>query len=394
MQRRHIALLIEASNSYARGLLRGIHAYVREHQRWTIFFPEQGRGDAPPAALKNWRGHGMIARIENAGIARAIRAKDLPTVDVSAAGLLPDLPCFETDNEEVARAALEHLRARGFKNLAFCGDDRFQWSRERGEWFCNLARQAHCECSAFPPRSAGIDETSAGGHDDKRLITWIRQLRKPCGLMACYDIRGWQVLAACREIGVAVPDDIAVVGVDNDDLLCNLSEPPLSSVVLNPARTGYEAAMLLDQMMAGRAVAGGIRRIKPTGLVTRQSSDVLAISDPEVSQALRFIREHAVDGIKVEAILKTILVSRRVLESRFKKLLGHSPHDEILRVKLQRVKQLLEETDLPLRVIAERTGFTHVEYLSAVFKSHMGSAPSEYRQQHNVAGTSAAIGPA
>lgn len=393
MKRLQVALLIETSNAYARGLLRGIHAYVREHQQWAIFFPEQGRGEAPPESLKKWRGQGMIARIENARIARVIRARALPTVDVSAAGLLPELPCVETDNEEIARTAFEHLRQRGFRNFAYCGDDRFQWSRERGAWFSRLALEAGCECSEFPPAKIGANGAAAGEQDDKRLAAWIRRLAKPCGLMACYDIRGWQVLAACRHTGVAVPDEVAVVGVDNDDLLCNLSEPPLSSVILDPVRTGYESARLLDQMMAGGAVTAGVRRIKPRGLVTRQSSDVLAISDPEVSQALRFIREHAVEGIKVEAILKTIPVSRRVLESRFKKLLGHSPHDEILRVKLQRVKQLLEETDLPLRVIADRAGFTHVEYLSAVFKSHMGSAPSEYRQQHSEAGTSAAVGP-
>lgn len=385
MKRHQVALLIETSNAYARGLLRGIHAYVREHQQWVVFFLEQGRGDAPPKSLKSWRGHGIIARIENPRIARVIRAKGLPTVDVSAACLVAELPCVETDNEAVARAAFEHLRERGFKSLAYCGDDRFQWSRERAQWFVRLAREAGCECASFPPEQRGAARPAAGQQEDKRLIAWIRQLPKPCGLMACYDIRGWQVLAACRQIGVAVPDEIAVVGVDNDDLLCNLSEPPLSSVILDPVRTGYDAAELLDQMMAGQPVAGGIRRVRPTGIVTRQSSDVLAINDSEVSQALRFIREHAVDGIKVEAILAAIPISRRVLESRFKKLLGHTPHEEILRVQLQRVKELLAETDLPLRVIAERAGFKHVEYLSAVFKQHVGQPPSEYRQRQATA---------
>jgi len=386
MKRHQVALLIETSNAYARGLLRGIHAYVREHQQWSIFFPEQGRGDAPPKSLKSWRGQGMIARIENPRIARAIHAKGLPTVDVSAACLLPELPCVETDNEAVARTAFEHLRQRGFKSLAYCGDDRFQWSRERAQWFARLAREAACECSCFPQAERGAARTAAGETDDKRLIAWIRKLAKPCGMMACYDIRGWQVLQACRRIGVAVPDEVAVVGVDNDDLLCNLSEPPLSSVILNPQSSGYLAASLLDEMMAGNPIAGGIRRIKPTSIVTRQSSDVLAIADPEVSQALRFIREHAADGIKVDDVLRAVPVSRRILEARFKKLLGHTPHDEILRIQLQRVKQLLEETDLPLRVIAERAGFKHVEYLSAVFKQHVGCPPSEYRRLQTAAG--------
>ena len=381
MKRRQVALLIETSNAYARGLLHGIHAYVREHHRWVIYFPEQGRGDAPPQSLQQWRGQGIIARIENPRIARAVRAKRLPTVDVSAARLLPKLPCVETDNLAIARLALEHLRQRGFRNLAFCGDNRFQWSRERGAALDRLAAEADCTLSMYPPANHQNVLRAVGPQEDKQLIAWLRQLPKPCGLMACYDIRGWQVLELCRQIGVAVPDEIAVVGVDDDELLCNLSEPPLSSVQLNSRQTGYEAAALLDQMMAGHAVAGGIRRVPPLGVVTRQSSDVLANSDSEVSQALRFIREHACEGIKVEAILRAIPVSRRVLESRFKKLLGHSPHDEILRVQLQRVKQLLAETDLPLRVISERAGFKHVEYLSAVFKRHIGRPPRDFRQR-------------
>jgi LacI family transcriptional regulator len=384
VKRLQVALLIETSNAYARGLLRGIHAYLRENRQWSVYLPEQGRGAAPPEWLKRWRGDGIIARIENLAIANAVRGKRLPTVDVSAWRFLPKLPCVETDNEAIAQLAFEHLRNCGFKNMAFCGDERFQWSRERREAFARLAVEAGFGIDTYPPAHDGRIRPASWQEEEKQLTAWVRQLAKPCGAMACYDIRGWQLLEVCRSAGVAVPDELAVVGVDNDDLLCNLSEPPLSSVIPDADRAGYQAASLLDRMMLTGQMADGLHLLKPTGMVIRQSSDVLAITDPNVSLAVRFIRDHAAEGIKVGDLLRAVPVSRRILEARFKKLLGHSPHDEILRVQLQRVKQLLEETDLPLKAIADRAGFKHVEYLSAVFKRQIGQPPGEYRANHRL----------
>ncbi len=365
-------------------MLRGIHAYLRENQQWSVYLPEQGRGAAPPEWLKRWRGDGIIARIENLAIANAVRAKRLPTVDVSAWRFLPKLPCVETDNEAIAQLAFDHLRNCGFKSMAFCGDRRFQWSRERRESFGRLAVEAGFRIDIYPPAHDGRVRPASWHEEEKQLAAWVRQLAKPCGVMACYDIRGWQLLEVCRSAGVAVPDEVAVVGVDNDDLLCNLSEPPLSSVIPDADRAGYQAAALLDRMMLTGQMTDGLHLLKPTGMVIRQSSDVLAITDPNVSLAVRFIRDHAAEGIKVGDLLRAVPVSRRILEARFKKLLGHSPHDEILRVQLQRVKQLLEETDLPLKTIADRAGFRHVEYLSAVFKRQIGQPPGEYRANYRL----------
>jgi len=190
-----------------------------------------------------------------------------------------------------------------------------------------------------------------------------------------------QVLDACRRLGVPVPDEVAVVAVDNDELLCELAHPPLSSVIPNTRRTGYEAAALLDRLMNGGRARGETHLIPPLGVATRQSTDVLAIEDPHVSRAVRYIREHACDGINVRDVLRAVPQSRRLLEARFKKLLGRTPHEEILRVQLRRVKQLLTETDLPLETIAERTGFAHPEYLSVVFRREVGQPPSRYRAQ-------------
>ncbi len=378
MRPRKVALLIETSNAYARGLLEGIVAYQREQRPWSLHLAEHGRGDKPPAWLADWDGDGIIARVENAAIARALRPLRLPIVDVSAARLLPSLPWFETDDAAVAQMGYEHLRERGFRNFAYCGDPRFNWSNWRQEHFERAVRAEGGSFFAYTLAGA-----AAGGGDEPEAIAhWLRKLPKPVAVMACYDLRGLQVLDACRRLAIPVPDEVAVIAVDNDALLCELAHPPLSSVIPNTRRTGYEAAALLDALMAGGQARGETHLIPPLGVATRQSTDVLAIEDPHVSRAVRFIREHACDGINVQDVLRAVPQARRLLEARFRKLLGRTPHAEILRVQLQRVKQLLTETDLTIEVIAERTGFAHSEYLSVVFRREVGLPPGRFREQH------------
>lgn len=374
-RRPQVALLIETSNAYARGLLQGIVRYIREHRPWSFHLMEQGRGEDPAPWLAAWRGDGIIARIETPPIARAVRRAGLPTVDVSAARLLPEVPWVETDDAAIARLAADHLLERGFRHFAFCGDARFNWSRWREGHF-----RARIEAAGHHLHR---HEASAGARDPAAEIAalrrWLLELPKPVGILAAYDSRGERVLDACRGAGLAIPDEVAVLGVDNDELLCELASPPLSSVMPNTLRTGYEAAALLDRMMRGEAVRPVAHLIPPVGVVARQSTDVLALEDRAVAQAVRFIREHACEGIKVSDVLQGVTLSRRVLEQRFRRLLGRTPREEILQVRLARVKQLLTETDLTLYQVAERTGFEHVEYLSVVFKRETGRTPRQFR---------------
>lgn len=374
-RRRQVALLIETSNAYARGLLQGIVHYIREHKPWSFHLMEQGRGDDPPAWLENWKGDGIIARIETPRIARAVVRAGLPTVDVSAARLVPELPWVETDDEQIARLAAEHLLERGFKHFGYCGDSRFNWSVWRENHFRSRLAAAQQTLHVYRPDVAASDLAAQVG-DIRR---WLQELPKPIGIMACYDIRGQQLLDACRSAGVAVPGEVAVIGVDNDALLCDLASPPMSSVIPNTHRTGYEAAALLDRLMAGKRVAPVPHLIAPLGVAARQSTDVLAVDDRDVARAVQFIREHACEGINVSDLLRAVPLSRRVLEQRFQRLLGRTPREEILHVRLNRVQQLLVETDLPLYLIAERTGFEHVEYLSVVFKRETGKTTSAFR---------------
>jgi LacI family transcriptional regulator len=375
-----VALLIETSNEYARQLLHGVIAFIRAHRPWSLYLSEHGRGERPPPWLKGWQGDGIIARIENRHIARAVADSGLPTVDVSAGRLMPELPWVETDDDAVADMAAEHLLERGLRHFAFCGDRGFQWARWRQAAFAKRVTAAGFGCSTYWSPS-GADDPSRRSEDHADLGTWLLRLPKPVGILACYDQKGRQVIEVCRELGLAVPDAVAVVGVDNDELMCELCDPPLSSVMPNAHLTGYEAARLLHEQMAGQQRAGVAVRVKPVRLVARRSSDVLAIDDAEVALAARLIREHACDGISVAELARRTGLSRRVLDSRYSARLGRSPHAEILRLRVERAKQLLGETDLSLADIAERCGLPHAEYLSVLFKRLAGKTPSAWRTE-------------
>jgi LacI family transcriptional regulator len=375
-----VALLIETSNAYARGLLSGITAFIRRQEAWSVFLPEQERGALPPRWLTRWRGDGIIARLENEQIAAEVMRLGVPVVDVSAARVVPSVPWVETDDAAIAQLVFAHLQERGYRRFAFVGDDRFQWSRWRRDRFVALAAAAGATCDVFElpaadPRSASFEAMRA------KMVAWLQQLPKPIGLMAAYDIKAQQLLDACRDAGVAAPEDVAVVGVDNDELLCELCSPPLSSVAPDAFHTGLYAAELLHRMMHGEKMAPTGHFLEPLRLVVRQSSAGFAIADPHIAAAMQLIREHACDGIQVSDLLERVPLSRRTFESRFRKIVGRSPHEEILRFKIERIKELLIGSDLTLSAIARRTGFAHDEYLSVAFKRVVGLPPSKYREK-------------
>jgi LacI family transcriptional regulator len=214
-----------------------------------------------------------------------------------------------------------------------------------------------------------------------RLSQWLATLPRPVGIMACNDVRGKEVLDGCSHCGLAVPEEVAIVGVDNDELLCELCDPPLTSVVPAPDTIGYEAAQWLDQWMAGQQPLPSPRLVAPRGIATRQSTDILAVADPEVAAALRRIRQAACDGLTVDGILRDVPVSRSILERRFRKFLGRSPQAVIRQTQLKRVQQLLGETDLPLAQIADLAGYKHVEHMCVVFKRELHETPGQYRRR-------------
>lgn len=383
-KRKQVALLIETSNEYARGLLSGINMYLREHLPWSIYLSEYSRNNTDLTWLSQWYGDGIIARIENEQTARYILESGLPTIDLSASRIIPTLCCVETNDKSISIMAADHFLERGFKSFAFYGDSRFKWSTLRRTYYEEYLHVKGYRCLNFESNEDSMHEQTWDVNRHK-LINWLKELPKPVGIMACYDIRGQQLLEACRYAGLAVPDEVAVIGVDNDALLCELSDPPLSSIQTNALKTGYHAAELLDRMMSGATIETHIQLIEPINIQVRQSSDILAVEDKIVSEAVRFIRNHAHEDIQVQDLLDRLSVSSRVLEYRFQKAFGRTPHDEILDVKLKLVKKLLVETKLTLADIAERAGFKHTEYMSVVFKRVVGIRPGQYRKLHKQA---------
>ena len=371
-----VALLFEATNAYARALLIGVGDYILSHGPWSVHFADLGPNDGPPSWLEKWDGQGVIFRGENQRVAKAVQRLAMPCVDLTPSRLLQQAPWVKSDDRAIARLAAQHFLERGFEHFAFCGDDRFSWSVRRGEHFGLRIRSANRPCTLYQPShppansDAEIDE----------IGRWLLRLPKPVAVFACYDNRGQQILEACRRTNLSVPEEVAVLGVDNDEVLCALSPPPLSSIMLNPHRAGWEAAALLNLMMKGERLPPEAHLIPPVDIVTRQSSDILAVGDPKIARALRYIREHACEGIQVSDVLRHSPMARRALEMRFKKLIGRTPRQEILRVQINRIKELLVGTELPLWEIADRTGF-EPDYLSVVFKQAEAVAPSEYRRR-------------
>src|ERR1035437_1753450 len=263
--------------------------------------------------------------------------------------------------------AAEHLIERGFRQFAFCGYNGTDWSDRRQTGFEQFIAKKGFPCQIFQnPLPRAVRSTAEyeehGIKYEQQLNNWLTSLPKPIGLMVCNDSRGRQVLTCCHALGLAIPDEIAVIGVDKDEVLCELSDLALSSVILNTERIGFEAAALLARMMKGENPPEKEIVIEPKGIATRRSTEVLAIEDRQIAKALGVIREHACDGLDVPALLKAVPLSRSSLERRFTQLLDRSPNAEILRVKLERTKQLLTDCDLPLNVIAEKAGFESQEY--------------------------------
>lgn len=381
-----VAVLIESSLMFGRGVLAGIAGYLQEHGPWSVYWEERGRGDSLPSWFQPWQGDGIIARIESRDIADAVRAKNLPTVNLSPALAGLDLPLVQVDNAAVALLAVQHFLERGYRRFGYCGFAGVAYSEQRGRSFQEHLHRAGYTCHVFRPSSSlhhakalTCERHGLGCETD--LLHWLRQLPKPIALFAGSDTRGLQILRACRDLHLAVPEEISVLGVDNDDVLCRLADPPLSSIILDVAGIGERAAELLDRLMKGQAVPKRPLLLGPLGIRARRSTEALAIDNSDVAKAVRFIWARACEGITVADVAAECLLSRRTLERCFVRILGRSPKTEILVVQIQRAKELLAETDLPQTAIALQAGFHHPEYFYKAFKKKVGHSPGEYRSR-------------
>ena len=381
--RRNVALIVETESCYGRNILRGIARYQRVRDEWSVFLRGGEFRTSPPQWLSEGSIEGAICRAMTPELAETLLDKKVATVDLNDRCAPMGLPRIKSDMWAIGRLATQHLLERGFRDLAFCGFENELWSRERLQGVEQQLTGRGRLCSVFTSCSEALRDHT-WNQERARIMAWLQTLPRPVGIVACSDVRGYHVLDACRALDIAVPEDVAVIGVDNADTCCDFCYPPLSSVVPDAERIGFEAAQLLDLLMTGQQSPFEELLIAPREIITRQSSDVMAVDDPTLAWALRFIRESACSGITVADVLARAPLSRSTLERGFRHFLGHSPQEEIRRVRLERVKCLLAETEWSLAQIASATGFNSPEYLMVQFKRVMGQTPSQWRQNQQL----------
>ena len=385
---RKVILLIDSSRSFNRGLLGGISRYARLHGPWSIEMNFWNTYDIGLPQIERWQGEGIFAAgIYSKESAKKILKSGLPaiTVEDELRDLLPahkknsnGIATVRTDSQAAGRIAADYFLERGLRHFAFCGVPNKTWSQQRKEGFCERIRQAKFKCNIYSePR---LKKDNVWEKERVALANWLRTLPKPAGLMTCNDERACELIEAAHLAGVAIPEEMAVIGADNDELLCNLSDPPLSSIGLNGDKAGFEAAALLDRLMAGEKMAGQEVIAEPTGVVARKSTDIMAVADPAVSAATRFIQAHSAEIIRVDDVVNATPLSRRLLERRFRLILGRSILKEIQRVHIESAVKMLLETDMSIGQISHNAGFSNPTHLGVIFKQRMKMTPFAYRK--------------
>ena len=375
-----VGIAVEAMNNYGRLILRGIHRYSNARREWLLHEELRPSG----ADFKMWpKVDGSIFAGLEPPAARMLANRSRFIVSCSSAFDPKKMPIVSADNEAIGRMAAEHLLDRGLKHFAFYENvDRTGLQRMQG--FRKAVEERSYTCSVWSGKP-NMTDRSIHRHWPA-VLAWLAGLPKPIGIMARDDHSGSDLSAACLDGGMIVPDQVAIVAVNNDDIICEAAWPPLSSVEVDFARVGYVAAQQLDVLLHGGKIPVTRRHllVAPLGVCPRLSSDVQSVDDSTLATAIAFIREHARSGCSVGDVLKIVPVSRSWLERQFKEKLGRTPHDEIARVRMEHARRLLIETAEPIGRIAVRCGFSAVQNFNRAFVQREGISPAAFRRSHSL----------
>lgn len=380
-----VAVSVDKTSAYGRGVLRGVADYVEIHGPWSLCLDHHSSGHHAGDWLRHWRGDGVLAYVDSPELARQLRRSRIPVVELFGTRQDLGLPQVANDDTAIGNLAAEHLLERRFRHFGFLGYRGASWSERRQRGFEKRLQQEGFPVVAFlcdqqPGSLAQWERTQV------QIRQWLESLVRPTGIMACSDRHALRLLDACRQSGIAVPEEVAVIGVDNDEETCRLADPPLSSVMDQGVRIGFEASRWLHELMRAGSSRSPVSKpclIPPMGVATRRSTEITAITDPVVARAARVIRERACEGVTVQDLLREIGLSRTLFYERFETALGRSPHQEILRIKLERVRQLLCQTRQSVEEIAAAAGFRHPEYLQVAFKRAVGMTPGRFRRANS-----------
>jgi LacI family transcriptional regulator len=367
-----VAILLEFAGGYGRGVLRGVMQFANLRGDWEFIMPPM-YSLTRQKLFDHTTADGVIAMIHSAKSVAPFRKAKVPLVNVArtmSENQMREihLPTVLPDDQRIGELAFEYFFDRGFRSFGFCGHPTASWSRERGAGFVQACRARHLPC---------LQSTAA----DHVRMDWLQSLPRPCAVLAANDRYAWHAIDACRESNIAVPEEIAVLGCDNDQLLTEMVRPTLSSIDLDAERIGFEAGQLLQELITSGKPSDRFSKLPPRGVVTRHSTEVLSIEDDAVAEAARFIREHAAKPIRVDDVCDHVAMSRRNIERRFKKAMGRSILDEIRRMHLDRAMKLLAESDLDMPRVAEQSGFASQVRFSTVFHELTGMTPTAYRRR-------------
>lgn len=366
--RLRVALVIDGADPFSRGCMAGVSQWCRKHPGWSVVVEETSAARTAVARRRWPPMDGVISWNPPTAVPKSWRAEACPVVFVSENSGEATTPLVASDDLAAARLATDHLVEQGMRQLGYVAAG---FRGESGRLAAIRDRAGH--------HAAAIDVLDARAAAD-RLPKWVAALPKPLGIVAGSDRIGLKVLEACRDGGLSVPDDVAVVGIGNDECLCDFAVPGLSSVAHNVAGIGYEACRVLADRLHGRP-APRQRLVPPAGVVVRGSSDLLTIDDPVVRRAVKAIRQLAADGLTPESLAEKIGLPRRTLDRQFRKHFGRTVHDELVRARLAKARKLLAETDHKLLAVAVRSGFRDASHLCHAFKEAFGGSPMDYRRQ-------------
>ncbi|MDO4574718.1 MAG: DNA-binding transcriptional regulator [Planctomycetia bacterium] len=375
MKTRKIALIFEMYNMLGCGMLHGITKYISEHRHWDTQHIELTFESTLPPWLSRWKGDGIIVRDKFGTCCPHALKTGAKVVDLSIVRT-PEAGTIFFDTDLLIQMAIDYFHERFYRNLAYVGIRNLPFTQERAEIFL---RKTNGEGHLF---EMDFDENNDYSRvNDAKLTEWLRSLPKPVGILGCYDSIASKVVETCRKKNLDVPESIAVLGVNNDNTYCYLADPPLSSIVPNAFEIGYRTCELLEAMMNGEEYPAERLSVQPMGVITRRSTDTLALDDPLLVRAIQTIRKSRDLDLTVSDVARMTGMSKRTLERRFRQTLHYSPLDEINRVRFQRSCVLLKNTRLTIDAITKRVGFRSKSYFFAEFQNRFGMTPGEFRRR-------------
>lgn len=379
-----IVLLIDFSEEYSKNLLRGITRYAREQGPWIFcrmpaFYRETVGIQGIIKWSKEWGAKGIFAQLYNDPAIQEFNDAGISLVAVDLKERLQGIPNITGGYFETGVMGAEYFLNKGFRNFAFYGFKSIVWSQERAQGFEYRLRKSGFTVDYFENRHAGSRELWY--YKPSALSNWLKSLPKPIALMACDDNQGQHITEACKHAGIRIPEEVAVLGVDNDETICNLSDPPLSSIGLNSEKAGYTAAQMMDRLIRVKGTRIQDIIVEPMQVITRQSTDIYAANDQYIAMALKFIHQHIHANIHVADVLKHLPLSRRALEKRFQQITGMPVYKYICNLRIEKFAEKLCETEKNITEIAFESGFTDTKNISRQFKLLKGVTPYEYRKK-------------